>query len=89
LFYQNKLLHSKSLYNLRDNNKNEVDVIDDTGSGLRAYEIKASETMKPEFQTNLNEIGDALKVDVKNRAVIYNGQTMRGSGVNFINWREV
>ena len=78
------------LYFWRDNHKNEVDIIDATGSELKSYEVKSSKTMNWDYLSNLSDVSEALKISMENRAVIYNGETSKGTkGNNFVNWREI
>ncbi|MDR2063697.1 MAG: ATP-binding protein [Candidatus Nomurabacteria bacterium] len=77
------------LYFWRDSNKNEVDIIDDTDSELKMFEIKSGKTAKPEFQTTLREVANILKVKNHHRAVVYDGQTLKSPKMSFVNWREL
>ncbi|MBQ7618916.1 MAG: ATP-binding protein [Treponema sp.] len=64
---------SDELYFFRDSNGVEIDVLEEDGLELRAYEIKASETMNGAFFSNIKKIKNLANLDFKNCAVIYGG----------------
>ena len=51
----------------------EIDIIEENGLELYAYEIKASETMNPAFFSNIKKVKNVIGLDFKNTAVIYGG----------------
>jgi predicted AAA+ superfamily ATPase len=71
----------------RDSNSNEVDLLDNTNGEMILAEIKASETMKQNFTTMVNELADILDVDEINKKIIYTGRdNMKVNGAMFIPW---
>ena len=61
------------LFFWRDSNGVEIDVIEENGLELYAYEIKASETMNSAFFSNIKKAKNVIGLDFKNTAVIYGG----------------
>ena len=61
------------LFFWRDSNGVEIDVIEENGLELYAYEIKASETMNSAFFSNIKKVKNVIGLDFKNTAVIYGG----------------
>lgn len=69
-----------NLYYYRDSRQMEVDLIEEEGSELQAFEIKSSVTANESFTDNLNELRK-MSPAVKSCAVIYAGapiKLMRG-----------
>ena len=62
------------LYFWRDSNGIEIDVLEEDGLELHAYEIKASETMNTAFFSNIKKIKDLAGLSFENTAVIYGGE---------------
>ena len=50
----------------------ECDLLDETGSGIRAIEIKAGATVASDYFTALNRVGELLPA-VSARTVVYGG----------------
>ena len=61
------------LFFWRDSNGVEIDIIEENGLELYAYEIKASETMNSAFFSNIKKAKKVIGLDFKNTAVIYGG----------------
>lgn len=61
------------LFFWRDSNGVEIDVIEENGLELYAYEIKASETINSAFFSNIKKVKKVIGLDFKNTAVIYGG----------------
>jgi predicted AAA+ superfamily ATPase len=77
------------LYYWRDNNKNEVDLIDETGGRTRFYEIKSTRTGRAADAKAVNAIGALAGVEPQNRSVIYNGDdSIKINGVSYETWRD-
>ena len=89
-----RLFHGKTddLYFWRDSNGVEIDVLEEDGSELHAYEIKASETMNTAFFANIKKIKDIAGIPMTNTAVIYGGDkslpASETSGA-YISWKEL
>ncbi len=82
---------SDELYFWRDSNGVEVDVIEEDSLELKAYEIKASETMNTAFFSNIKKIRDLAGIKTENTAVIYSGKSIPASKENgaYICWKEL
>ncbi len=82
---------SDELYFWRDSNGVEVDVIEEDSLELKAYEIKASETMNTAFFSNIKKIRDLAGIKAENTAVIYSGKSIPASKENgaYICWKEL
>ncbi|MCR5762962.1 MAG: ATP-binding protein [Treponema sp.] len=82
---------SDELYFWRDSNGVEVDVIEEDSLELKAYEIKASETMNTAFFSNIKKIRDLADIKAENTAVIYSGKSIPASKENgaYICWKEL
>ncbi|MCL2174034.1 ATP-binding protein [Candidatus Saccharibacteria bacterium] len=73
------------LFFWRDSNGNEVDLLDNTDGEMVLTEIKASETMKKDFTTVVNELADVL--GAKGRRVAYAGrEKVEINSVQFLPW---
>jgi predicted AAA+ superfamily ATPase len=77
------------LYFWRDNNGNEIDLIDDTLPELTLTEIKSGKTAKADFTTNLKSIGGELGVPTKRQQVVYNGEDLTIVDIKFKNWQTI
>lgn len=64
---------SDELYFWRDSNGLEIDVIEEDGARLHAYEIKASETMNAGFFSTIRKVGEFADIHMRDAAVIYGG----------------
>ena len=73
----------------RDSQGNEVDLLIETGAGLRAYEIKSAQTIGSDFFKGLNYL-KKLKVPIAETHLIYGGDENRiQSGHTIQSWRNV
>lgn len=79
------------LYFWRDSNGIEIDVIEEDNLEIKAYEIKASETMNTAFFSNIKKIKEIAGLKAENTAVIYSGKSLpatKESGA-YICWKEI
>ncbi|MBQ1661502.1 MAG: AAA family ATPase, partial [Treponema sp.] len=58
---------------------------------LKAYEIKASETMNTAFFSNIKKVKDLAGLKNENTAVIYSGKSIPASKENgaYISWKDL
>ena len=82
---------SDELYFWRDSNGVEIDVLEEDSLELKAYEIKASETMNTAFFSNIKKIKDLAGLKSENTAVIYSGKSIPASKENgaYIFWKDL
>ena len=59
----------------RERNGREVDILQTTAEGLKAYEVKSSVTFHPEFLKNLDYLKKVLLVAPVSSTVIYDGES--------------
>ena len=69
------------LYFYRDKAGTEVDIVEPRGIDLNLYEVKYRDTFYPEFLNNMKTVAEILK-NVKQKTLIFNGQTIGDSLVN-------
>src|SRR5690606_23828533 len=62
------------LYYYRDNSQREVDLIEERGTALYAYEIKSSKAFTKNFVQNLDYFRQVAGQDVVSTQVIYDGE---------------
>lgn len=75
-----------NLYYYRDSRQLEVDVVEEVGAELSAFEIKSSFTANKNFSVNLHELC-GLAPNIKSCAVIYSGKPIRSfAGCSFVNY---
>ncbi|MBR1721427.1 MAG: ATP-binding protein [Treponema sp.] len=82
---------SDELYFWRDSNGLEIDVIEEDGLELKAYEIKASETMNTAFFSNIKKVKEIASLKTENTAVIYSGKSLPATencGA-YVCWKEI
>ena len=79
------------LYFWRDSNGIEIDVIEEDNLEIKAYEIKASETMNTAFFSNIKKVKELTGLKAENTAVIYSGKSLPATSENgaYICWKEV
>ena len=65
----------------RDKAGTEVDIVEPKGMALNLYEVKYRDTFYPEFLNNMKTVAGILK-NVKQKTLIFNGQTIGDSLVN-------
>lgn len=82
---------SDELYFWRDSNGVEVDVLEEDSLELKAYEIKASETLNTAFFSNIKKIKDLVGLKSENTAVIFSGKSIPASKENgaYISWKDL
>lgn len=83
---------SDELYFWRDSNGVEIDVLEEDGQELFAYEIKSSETMNTAFFSNIKKLKDAADLSFKNTAVIYGGEKSFPASDSlgaYISWKDL
>ena len=82
---------SDELYFWRDSNGIEIDVIEEDNLEIKAYEIKASETMNTAFFSNIKKVKELTGLKAENTAVIYSGKTLPATKENgaYICWKEI
>ena len=78
-------------YFWRDSNGIEIDVIEEDNLEIKAYEIKASETMNTAFFSNIKKVKELTGLKAENTAVIYSGKTLLATKENgaYICWKEI
>lgn len=75
-----------NLYYYRDSRQLEVDVVEEAGAELSAFEIKSSFTANKDFVANLHELCK-LSPNVKSCAVVYSGKPIKSlAGCSFVNY---
>ena len=76
------------LYYYRDSRQMEIDLVEENGVDLSAYEIKSSFTANEDFTNGLNELR-RMSPAVKNCSVIYSGKAVkRLQGCSFVNYED-
>ena len=82
-------MREPSLFFYRDSNQNEVDLIQVTSKGIKAYEVKSASTFTAHFEKTLKALPGWVKPDVHERTIIYTGEMERTEGEilvrNFLN----
>ena len=83
--------NTDELYFWRDSNGIEIDVIEEDNLEIKAYEIKASETMNTAFFSNIKKVKEIAGLKAENTAVIYSGKTLPATKENgaYICWKEI
>lgn len=79
------------LYFWRDSNGVEIDVLEEDGLELKAYEIKVSETMNTSFFSNIKKVKDIAGLKPENTAVVYSGKSLPATKDcgSYICWKEL
>lgn len=89
-FKKNKLFNGKNAdgYFYRDTNQLEVDLLDERGRDLFAYEIKAAEVIDRKYFKNLLKVSEILEIPKSHLMCIYSGiNTIKNSEYNFANYK--
>ncbi len=74
----------------RDSNKNEVDLIAQSGSGMLAVEIKSSQTIVQDFFKGLEYFESLNKPDQIKKALVYGGdQNQPRSAGQVVSWKNL
>lgn len=79
-----------NLFFYRDKSQHEVDVVQEEGMQLKAYEIKSAQVIHPEFYRNLDYFRKLMGEEVISRQVIYSGsEEMPLTENGFINYLHI
>jgi predicted AAA+ superfamily ATPase len=71
-----------NLYFYRDQSQREIDVVQEFGEKIRAYEIKSAQSFHSEFLNNLKYLKSLLGDTITRTQVIYDGDLDTGSAEN-------
>ena len=75
-------------YFYRDTNQLEVDLLDERGTKLYAYEIKSTEVIDKKYFKNLLKVSEILQIPKNNLMCIYAGiNAIKNSEDNFTNYK--
>ena len=91
-FKKNKLFNGKNSdeYFYRDTNQLEVDLLDEQGTELYAYEIKSTEIVDKKYFKNLIKVSELLQIPRNHLMCIYTGiNTIKNSEYNFANYKNI
>jgi predicted AAA+ superfamily ATPase len=80
---------SPSFFFWRDSNGNEIDLVIAHGNKVKLVEIKASETVKPEYLKSLHYL-DNLQSEIKFSHILFNtmNETQRRSNEMILSWKD-
>lgn len=79
-----------NLFYYRDKSQREVDIVQEKGSELYAFEIKAAKGFHKDFLNNLNYLKDILDKSLVSTKLIYDGETDIDSPENgMLNFRNI
>nr|WP_168199348.1 DUF4143 domain-containing protein [Pedobacter aquae] len=90
-FIKNRFNKGKlpNLYFYRDKSQHEIDLIEEKGLQLHAYEIKSAKAFTRDFLNNLNYLRKIVGQDMASTRVIYDGpddyETSENGIINFRN----
>ncbi len=70
------------LYFYREKSGVEVDLLQQVGTALHLYEVKASKSYRPDFTKNMDRVAEILP-SVDSKTVIYDGQSVAPRIMNF------
>lgn len=88
--YKKSLFAGKQpqLYYWRDSNGNEVDLLEEIGGELNAYEIKSGSSLRLDWFKGLDNFASLSGIESANKAVIYGGDLnyLTDSG-RFVSWK--
>jgi len=77
-----------NLYFYRDSNKNEVDLLERTGTNFEITEIKSSMTYSSDFEKGLKYFSEIFKNRVAGKQIIYCGELQKTEGdIRLLNFR--
>ncbi len=91
-FYKSQLHHGKlpNLYFYKDKSQREVDLVQEQGNTLQAYEIKSARRFHRSFTDNLQYFQKVAGKDVVSTKVIYDGEVNSDLMINgILNFREL
>lgn len=74
------------LYFYRENSGREVDILEETATGIRLFEVKSAMTYRSEFMTNINYLKEKLGTKITDSSLIYDGETIAPAIYNFRNF---
>ena len=77
------------MYFYRDSNGNEVDLLIKKGAGYDCIEIKSAETFHTDFTKGIEKFEKEYPELVKDKYVIYGGESMPDLPVKIINYTEI
>lgn len=80
---------SGGMYFYRDSNGNEVDLLIKKGAGYDCIEIKSAETFHTDFTKGIEKFEKEYPELVKDKYVIYGGESMPDLPVKIINYTEI
>jgi predicted AAA+ superfamily ATPase len=79
-----------NVYFYRDNQQKEVDIVQETGGKLSAYEIKSAKDFHKDFLKGLNYFKKLFPNEIESTKVIYDGDMENPSTENgLINFRNL
>ncbi|MBD5189351.1 MAG: ATP-binding protein [Bacteroidales bacterium] len=71
------------LFFYRENSGREVDIVEEHGTSLSLYEVKASKTFSKDFRKNLDYLKKNLsEITIKDSIVVYDGETFPPFAIN-------
>jgi len=91
-FLKNRLNQGKlpNLLYYRDKSQNEVDILQEQGNQIHAFEIKSAKSFHKDFLSNLNYLKKILGEDLRSTQLIYDGETEIQSKENgMMNFRNI
>ncbi|WP_165157802.1 ATP-binding protein [Parabacteroides sp. ZJ-118] len=72
-----------TLYFYRENSGKEVDIVEETASGLRLFEVKSAMTYRSEFMANISYLKEKLGTKITDCSLIYDGESIAPDLYNF------
>lgn len=91
-FFKNKYNKGETphFYFYRDKSQNEVDLLEEKGMDISAYEIKSASSFTKQFTKNLNYLKKSLGDVVKSTTIIFDGSESIVSNENsIVNFRDL
>ena len=90
-FVKNRFNSGKdpNLYFYRDKSQHEVDIIEDFGTYLQAWEVKSAKAFHTDFTKNLKYLKNLLGGALTKTQVIYDGQTINMQEYGINNFRDI
>lgn len=77
------------MYFYRDSNGNEVDLLIKRGAQYDCFEIKSAETFHKDFAKGLNVFENGFPELVRNKTVIYSGDSQPVLPIRFMNYNSI
>ena len=78
-----------NIYFYRDKSQHEVDIIEDFGTHVQAWEVKSAKAFHSDFTKNLKFLKNILGGQLTKSQVIYDGETMILQDCGMVNLRDV